>query len=515
MKKLFLVLLFFGCLTPLRAKDIYITQNGTGSASGSSCSSAHNAAWFNNRANWGSGSAQISPGTTVHLCGDYNGTAGEQMLLVRGSGASGHPIILHFETGTVFSAPYWSPQGAIYMDGVSYVTVDGGTNGLIQNTANGTGRAYHANSVAIYAPSCNNCTVQHLTMANMYVRTSSADLNATQQQINCVYLNNSNNFTISYTTCHDAGWAYVGFGNNFTLDHSWAYNVDHGLAFGPSGTTSGFSVHDNHFNNYVNWDSAENKYHHDGIHMWGRNGGRVTGGAIYNNRFDGDSGNNITAHIYLQDSIENVAVYNNVFLVPANRTMNVLWFAAGTTNLPGGPATGNSAYNNYLNGGGHRQGSALFAQGQHNFTAVNNVVIGGVTDITLDFNGSLSSTGIDHNIYLDLDAAIGDGNTFVYFGQRLKTLSAWRSACHCDANSKLVGLSQINANSAGQLLTGSVGIGAGANLTNLASGLLSPLSKDVIQTVRPSGSNWDAGAYQTINGKPLPLAPTGLTISVN
>lgn len=514
MKKLFLILLFFGFTAPLKAKDLYITQNGTGSGNGSSCSNAHNAAWFNNRVSWGSGSAQIGPGTTVHLCGDYNGTAGQQMLLVRGSGVSGRPIILKFETGTVFSAPYWSSQGAIYMNAVSYITVDGGSNGIIQNTANGTGLAFRQDSRAIYAPSCNNCTVQNLTMANIYVRTSSADMAPTQTSLNCVYWLNSDNFKISYTTCHDAGWAYAGYGNNFTLEYSKIYNVCHGLAFGPSGTSSGFSIHDNHLYNYVNWDSASNRYHHDGLHMWGQRGGRVTNGAIYNNRFDGDSGVNVTGHIYLQDSIENVSVYNNVFLTPSNRTIVALWFAAGTTNLPGGLATGNSAYNNFISSGGHRQGAALFAQGQHSFTAVNNVLMGGVSDISIAFGGSLSSTGINNNVYLDLDADIGSRNTFSYQGQMYSTLAAWRSVCRCDSGSKAVSLSQIKANPYGQLLSGSAGIASGRNLMNFANGILSPLARDVIQTARPAGSNWDAGAYQTVNGQPRPLAPNGLTATV-
>jgi hypothetical protein len=291
--------------------------------------------------------------------------------------------------------------------------------------------------------------------------------------------------------------------------------VDHGVAFGPSSTSSGFSIHDNHIYNYANWDSSKNAYHHDGVHIWGQNGGRVTAGVIYNNRFDGDSGVNVTAHIYLQDSIQNVAVYNNVFIVPSNRTINALWFAAGTTNLPGGLATGNSAYNNYISAGGHREGTAMFIEGQYNFTAINNVLVGGVSNISLHFNGSLSSTGIDHNIYLDLDAAVGDPNGFGYYGKNYKTLSAWRSACHCDANSKLVSLSQINANSAGQLLAGSVGIAAGRNLMNLATGMLGALGKDVIQTQRPGSTNWDSGAYQTVNGQPRPLAPTGLSATVN
>ncbi|HKT47028.1 MAG TPA: choice-of-anchor Q domain-containing protein [Candidatus Acidoferrales bacterium] len=496
----------------MKAKDFYITQNGGGT--GASCSSSLGVAWFNTSANWGAGASQIGPGTTVHLCGRFNGTAGEQLLAVRGSGTAGHPITIKFENGAALFAPYWSPQGAISANNLSYITVDGGANGVIQNTANGTGLAYHQNSRAIYMMGCANCTVQHLTMANIYVRRSNSDMAPTQTDLNCIYWLKSNNFTISYVTCHDAGWAFAGYGNNFTLANSIAYNVDHGLAFGPAGTVSGFSIHDNHIYNYSNWDSAQNSYHHDGLHIWGQNGGRVTNGVIYNNRFDGDSGVNITAHIYLQDSIQDVAVYNNIFVVPATRTINVLWFAAGTNNLPGGIATNNSAYNNFISAGGHGKGTALFIQGQHNFTAVNNVLIGGQANISFQFGGSLSGTGIDHNLYLDLQAAANDPNGFGYLGQNFKTLDAWRGACHCDTNSRMVSLAQIDANTAGQLLAGSVGINAGRNLMSMATGNLLPLAHDAIGTQRPSGGTWDIGAFQTVNGRPRVLAPTGLTATV-
>jgi hypothetical protein len=512
MRYLLLAVLTVFATSPLKAKEIYITQNGQGS--GASCSSPLSAAWFNAAGSWGTGPQQIGPGTTVHLCGVFNGTPGQQLLVVRGSGTAASPITIKFETGAVLSAPYWSAQGAISANNLSYVTVDGGTNGVIRNTANGTGLAYHQNSRAIYMLNCSNCSVQHLSIIDIYVRTSNTDMAPTQTDLNCVYWLKSNNFTIAHVTCHDAGWAFAGWGNNFTLANSVIYNVDHGLALGPAGAVSGFSIHDNHIYNYANWDSASNAYHHDGLHIWGQNGGRVSGGSIYNNRFDGDSGVNITAHIYLQDSIQDVAVYNNVFIVPPARTINVLWFAAGTNNLPGGIATGNSAFDNFISAGGHRQGTALFIQGQQNFTAVNNVLIGGQANISFQFGGSLSPVGIDHNLYLDLEAAANDPNGFGYMGQNFKTLDAWRAACHCDANSKMVSLSDIKANSVGQLLAGSVGINAGRNLMSLATGTLSNLSRDAVGTQRPSGGNWDVGAYQTVNGVPRALAPTGLTATV-
>lgn len=513
MRKLILVVAFLFVVAPLRAKDLYVAQNSSRTTGGSSCSSALSVAWFNNTASWGSGSNQISAGTTVHLCGTFTGTPDEQLLKVRGSGKSGSPVTIKFESGANLTAPYWSGLGAIYMNGASYITVDGGTNGIIQNTENGTGRKYQQQSRAVYAPGCTNCTVQNLNIENIYVRTSSADLAISAAGVSCIYLVNSNNFTINNVTCHDVAWAINGAGNNFTLEHSNIYNIDHGLAFGPAHAASNISIHDNHIHDYANWDSTGDKYHHDGLHLWGQRGGSVSNGSIYNNLFDGDSGVNVTADIYLQDSISHIAVYNNVFIVPSNRTNNVLWFAAGSTNLPGGPATGNSAHNNSIQDGGQRQGSAMNVESQLDFTATNNVLIGGSSDIGVYGGGSLSSTGINYNVYQDLFADYGDTNTFTWQGTIHHDLTSWQKTCHCDSQSKLVRSAQMNLGAVGSLSAGSAAIGAGTNLTEAAKGILAPLATDKLGNARPASGPWDAGAY--IGGATVaPPAPSGATVTI-
>ena len=508
-------LAFLFVVLPAGAKDFYIANAQAGSGTGTGCSTAKPYTWFNNTSSWGTGSAQIGPGTTVHLCGTITGTPGQQLLIVRGNGTSTSPISIKFETNAILTAPYWSPSGAIYESGRSFIIIDGGTNGIIRNTANGTGRAYAQSTRAIHASNCTGCVVKNLNIANLYVRTLATDLAITQTAVNCVYWVKSNNFTITRVTCHDAGWAFAGCGDNFTLSFSNVYNIDHGLAFGAAGTTSGFSIHDNHFHGYANWDSPTNAYHHDGLHLWGQNGGVVTNGAIYNNVFDGDSGVNITAHIYLQDSVRNVSVFNNVFLVPSNRTINVVWFN-GLTNsgvLPGGPATGNSAYNNFIRAGGHTSGTGIFVMAQYDFTAVNNVLLGGNSDITVQGGGSFSSLGINHNIYEDLEADAGSLNSFGYQGRTYRDLALWQTACRCDANSRMATATTINANSLGQLLSGSVAISSATNLINITTGNLALLSRDIVGSTRPVSGNWDAGAYK-YGSTALPSAPTGLTATV-
>jgi hypothetical protein len=510
------------------AKVFYLSGSSTRTTGGSSCSDALSVAWFNSASSWGTASHQISAGTTVYLCGTFTGKPGQQLLWVRGSGTSTAPIIIKFLSGAILSAPYWSANGAIHMDYMSNIIVDGGTNGIIQNTANGTGRAYHAQSVAVHAAQCHYCTVQNLTIQNLYVRTSNSDLAATHT-VNCVYWHLGSNVTVNHITCHDASWAIVGDGSNFTLENSNIYHVDHGVAFGAYGKVGGFSIHNNHFHDFANWDSPTNTYHHDGIHLWGQNGGTITSGSIYSNTFDGDFGVNVTAHVFLQDSVQHVAVYNNVTNSPSTRTINSLWFYASSTSLPGGAAMYNSAYNNSINAGGHRAGTGIYADNQLYFSAVNNIMGGGVSDVTLHGGTTLSSTGVNNNVYRDLFAEFGDRNTFSYKGTYTYSISTWRSRCHCDSASKLILSSQTTSfsslNLAGstsstdtvdatasdavnlsvipteitsdpefELLT-TVGQGNGMNLSDLATDELAGIVLDKNGNPRPTAGPWNVGPF--------------------
>jgi len=142
MKRCLLGLLFTLLLAlPASASltNVYIAQSSAGSADGTSCANAYAVTFFNTSGNWGSGSSQIGPGTTVHLCGTFTFSAGATALTFNGSGTSGNPITLLWESGAVLQAPYFSAATfGINGNGASYVVINGGTNGVIQNTANGT-----------------------------------------------------------------------------------------------------------------------------------------------------------------------------------------------------------------------------------------------------------------------------------------------------------------------------------------------------------------------------------------
>jgi len=517
----FCFLLMFAILflaaSPASAKDIYISQSGTGT--GTSCTDTLPVAWFNNSANWGSGSSQIGPGTTVHLCGTFTGAPGSTMLTFQGSGTSGNPITLLFESGANLTAPYWSTNGAINTNGNSWLVVNGditgGRQGIIQNTANGSSLTYRQVSRGILADRCANCVVKNITIANIYIHTSSADNSVPGDQVNGLrFYYNADNLTITNILCHDVTWCAVGTANNFTLSNSEIYNVDHGIAdaLTGTGTLTNIGIYGNHIHDYATWDTSSNSYHHDGIHIWANSGAQVSGGNIYNNLFDGDVGANVTAHVYIETVsgspagtyTSNIRIFNNVFLPPGtSRNYRAIWMDGGAGN-----PSNNAVYNNFINTGLNSY-DAVRANGQAGVRFENNLIMSsgnGSSDIVLASSTTVGT--VDYNTYLSNTG----GNTFVWQSSFIGSLSQWQSSCSCDANSQLVTSSQINATSDGHLQIGSVAITAGTNLTSLS---LTTLNYDKAGILRPAVGTWAAGAYVapgTRAGQPNP--PTNLRATV-
>src|SRR5690349_3658015 len=101
MRRSISILIFLFTTLPAGAKDFYIAAKQAGTGSGTGCSTAKPYTWFNSASSWGTGTAQIGPGTTVHLCGTFTGTPGQQLLVVGASGTSTSPITIKFETNAV------------------------------------------------------------------------------------------------------------------------------------------------------------------------------------------------------------------------------------------------------------------------------------------------------------------------------------------------------------------------------------------------------------------------------
>lgn len=487
-----------------QANDVYITPDGGGS--GVCTSNTHPPSWFNNSANWGSSGTQIGPGTTVHLCGTFTGGTNTTMFTAHGSGTSGNPITILFESGANLTSPAWSgATGAINISGHSYLVVDGGANGIIQNTNNGTNLGLHqSSSIGVFAGGSGGsgcmpgCRITNLTVANMYVHVAGSDCSIDQTNTNAVQFLNTAGIRVDHNTFHDMGWAINGWGSNIEVDHNNVYNIDHGTADGANANTTGSLFHDNHIHDFTNWDTAQNCYHHDGIHIWNSDPFTNTNAMVYNNLFDGDSGVNITAYLYTENRVANIMVFNNVFTLKPGRTMvGMLWMGNYFDNTP-------NIFNNTFIGQG---GSACIRLESNTAVTWKNNLVNGCNTFYSFVQGTTLSNG-DYNVY---EAQSSGGGNFAWNLGSLQTnsLATWQSSTGQEAHSHYYPAKSVGTD--GTLQSGSPAIGAGTNLTSQG---IAALNFDATGKPRPSSGTWDVGAHSSGASASTPDAPTNLKATV-
>ncbi len=193
MKRLILLsIVFVICfIITVAHADIYVSSSGAGSQDGTNCANARSAAWFNTAGNWGGGGTDIDPGDTVRLCGTFVGAANSTILTVQASGTSGNVITILFEANAILQAPYFPYTGAINISNHDYIKIDGGTNGIIQATDNGSvasGKTYHENandtgsttgSQGIFVSGSDHIEICNLTIKDIFTNTGGDDPEAT------------------------------------------------------------------------------------------------------------------------------------------------------------------------------------------------------------------------------------------------------------------------------------------------------------------------------------------------
>lgn len=99
----------------------------------------------------------------------------------------------------------------------------------------------------------------------------------------------------------------------------------------------------------------------------------------------------------------------------------------------------------------------------------------------------MTLSNMNNNLYYN---PIGS-NGFGWNGSYSSSFTTWKSNCSCDSSGSLTADAKLNSD--GTLQSGSPAIGFGADLTSLG---ISLLDSDKNSIARPSGSPWDAGAYQ-------------------
>ena len=332
MRNLLFAVIFIAFWTSLvSAKDIYVAQSQAGANTGADCQDAHSATWFNGSANWGNGQGQIGAGTTVHLCGTFTGTLNTTELRILGSGSIGSSITILFEVGADLTSPAWSANGAIDCNGRSYITIDGGTNGKIENAANGDVLANHIVTAGINSSGgyCGNMTVKNLTISNLYIKQQSNT--ATYDDSIAINYFGDNSLITKNSIDHVA----TGIGSGNHSHHEISYNsfsyCQHCITDGSSSTLADdIKIHDNDIAGgaYL-WDQSNNTYHHDSVIIMCESGldPCVTNLLVYNNYIHGiwseDPNSHTTAAIFLDDyatSSIRGTVFNNIIAFSSSDT---------------------------------------------------------------------------------------------------------------------------------------------------------------------------------------------------
>lgn len=459
---------------------IYITESGAGAQTGVDAANAHSAAWFNTAANWGGGAGEINPGDTVV----FSGTITSQ-LTVQASGTAGNVITFLWESGAKLSR---TAGTLISCTNKSYLKFDGGTNGIIENTANGTSLANQVAASGIYASGSSNIEVARLAFRNLYVNDPTQDTVPDFSTHGAVYFNGvGSNISIHDCTFDHICWVLNlqgGDGSGVQIYGNTFTNFDHGVA--GLGGMSEIDIYDNDFGSTAIWDTPGNIWHHDGIHVFFGAGITCTGLRIYCNRFSGDWGTNNTAHIFIEgdythanEAAVEARIWNNLHIQEAANALNNGFLAAvGVLNVWANTFAGSSVSNSL--------GIALKGT---NLDVRNNLIAGVRTFINVQQRaGSVDSTIslLDNNLYA---AQAGGGNSaFALNGSNKTTLAEWQSSTGADANSILVSDALLDGNYAPQV--GSSAIDAG---TDLSAYFTTDYNGD------PRNDPWDIGAIRFVN----------------
>ena len=310
MIKLFFILILFIPSLALGA-DYYVAQTAAGSGDASSCANAKALTW-----NWTT--PNVAGDDTVHLCGTLTG-----QLIVATSGTSNHPITVKFETGAKFSTSTWTTGGAyarIYGSAKSYITIDGGTNGIIEATDNGTSRTNQIDLHGIFFENgANNIEIKNLTIQNLYVRTGTSERNSYGMGIRMIG-------DTSVIKIHDCvfNWMLVAvaFGFDTSSDlkvyNNTFTNTNRSITGGTTGGTSvasGIHIYNNTASAWEGWDQEpDNDNHHNFVHIWNQQAGAsVSDINIYGNTIHGGYGSRATSAIYLEHTTTSTNIYNNLF----------------------------------------------------------------------------------------------------------------------------------------------------------------------------------------------------------
>lgn len=463
--------IFLACITFSSAEDIYVAQSTSGADTGADCSNAHSVAWLNTSGNWGVGAGKVSSGDIVHLCGTITTAP-----VVRGSGSVGNPITIYFEPSAKVSI---AASTTMQCQSQSYIVIDGGVNGILENTDNGSSLGNQVATSGVYASGSSNLEIKNLTVQNLYVHSLATDNINTLDTQGALYMNGFGD-NISVHNCLFSNICWVlnfqsGSGIGMNIYSNAFLNYDHGVA-GLGNSYSTVNIYNNHFGTTANWDTSGNVWHHDGIHFFFGAGATLSGVNVYNNLFDGDWGINNTAYLYFEgdythtnpNAISGMTIYNNAFLEFAGNLLN--------NGMALGGGTAWSWLNNTFAGSGVSNSLGLKTHDGTNTVVENNIFSGLTTFIS---NGT--NVVLNNNLYA---AQVPAGNSpWVRESVSYNTFSAWVAASG-EANSISTSVAGLNSDGTPQGM--SPALRTGVDLSSVFTTDKAGVTRSV---------PWDMGAY--------------------
>ncbi len=500
--------------------QIYVAQTGAGSQSGAGgCANAHPLWWLKVAGNWGRGSGRVAPGTTVDLCGTL-----AEPVEVMGSGSPGKPVTILFTRGARIAMGGYGcpPTGCIDLGaGREYITIDGGVDGVVENTDRGTSKERDGQPTkGILGTASRHITIENLEIANMYVATGEDDIPNTEIQGISFTGGEPSYIAIDHDVLHDIGWAINvelnGKSSHVNIDYDTLYHDSHGIS--PTGGTAGGEVgpvaiaHDHYYAN-GNWSAKADVNHIDGLHCYTGNGQTAglhwgpspKGLFIYDNTFTVE-GEAVTAPFYLEgstgpqcgDRTSNFWIFNNVLTARGS----VLTLNNGLL----APYSGEEhIFNNTLIGNSADQGVCIPLHGESDTSAAvqftNNIATTCRTLVDAEAS-HLRRGAMNHNLYANAGATnealvCRDPDRHEFF---LSQSAAYRRCIGGEQGSIFATSAQLNLKETvgvlGRPRPGSPALRRGANLGRLCP--MTPeraLCRNIRGEPRSTTGAWNIGAY--------------------
>jgi hypothetical protein len=502
-------------------KDVFVSQDGKPvpvPSALSPCSKTQPISWLASVSNWGTGAAQVGPGTTIHLCGPITGAVNTSALVLRTSGAAGNPITVKAETGSSLSSPAWSKYGAINLNGQSYIVLDGNNVGMVQNTANGSGLTYQQVSNLISNASSmgsrsHDIIIKNWKLLNAYqyvvnstldeaIYSSSNSISLASMGSNIQVVGNTiirsgktgieiNPSTASSSVAPSTNWEVA---YNDVSRSCWFVDLSAGS---PNIAFSFASVHHNKFHDNSDFWNTDNSCHADPVFIRAPGAGASYSDVyIYDNDFFGPLGNMTGIIFFSQYGGKHNFVFNNLFrpsstsTVPGRQCASNGWIAAVW------PIAEISSFNNTFDAsqvpscqGTIRGGSAVYGQTVAATIGVwkNNIEVS-LLGTRMAAGGILTS---DYNDWFGINIVLNSGSQAFKAGNVYYTFAKWQGIGQ-DIHSII---SNPNLDPTGRPGPGSPVIQKGVNLTSECSSnpKLVPLclTKDGVQR----SSTWSMGIY--------------------